>query len=132
MIHPTQLGEPCVHYKAFVRSYYRWYNRMAVGDGPNYLPCLFLSTLQAVNLVCLFGLLLPRSIPRWVVMTGAALVVLVMYGCNRAIIDAIEEAPRFSRWSDNVPGFREYPAVYAYLAFSLALLFLPAIFNSSG
>jgi hypothetical protein len=124
--------EPGVHYKAFVRSYYRWYNRMAVGNEANYLPCLFLSTLQAMNLVCLYGLLLPRSIATWAVMTGAGVAVLVMYGCNRAIIDAIEEAPRFSRLSDNVPGFGEFPAVYTYLAFSLALLFAPVIFNTSG
>jgi hypothetical protein len=122
-----------VHYAAFVRSYYRWYNRMANGDAsPNYVPCLFLSTLQAINLVCLSGLLLPRSIPTWVVLTGAGLAVLVMYWRNRAIIDAIDEAPRFSRWSDNVPGFSEFPAVYAYLAFSMALLFLPAFVGTLG
>ena len=122
-----------MHYATFVRSYYRWYNRMTDSDASsNYSPCLLLSTLQAINLVCISGVFLPRAIPTWMVMTAAGVVVLVMYGINRAIIDAITETPRFSRWSDNVPGFREFPAVYAYLAFSMALLFLPALLSSSS
>lgn len=122
-----------MHYATFVRSYYRWYNRMADGDtSSNYSPCLWLSTLQAVNLVCISGVFLPKAIPTWMVMAAAGVVMLVMYGINRAIIDAIAEPPRFSRWSDNVPGFREFPAVYAYLAFSMVLVFLPVLLSSSS
>lgn len=121
-----------MHYKAFVHSYYRWYNRMAAGDGPNYVPCLLLSTLQAVNLVCLSLVLIPGSIPTWAVMAGAGLTVLVMYPRNRAIFDTLDEAPRFSRWSDNVPSFGELPAVYAYLMVTVALLVLPILVSTSG
>ena len=122
-----------MNYAAFVRSYFRWYNRMTDSDAsPNYTPNLFLSTLQALNLACISCVLLPKAIPTWMILTAAGLVLLVMYGRNRAIIDSIAQTPRFSRWSDNVPGLREFSAVYAYLAFSMALLFLPVFLGTSS
>lgn len=122
-----------MRYAAFVRSYYRWYNRMTVSDASaHYTPCLFLSTLQAINLVCICFVFLPEAIPTWMVLAAAGLVLLVMFWRNRAIMDAIAAPPRFSRWSDKVPGFREFPAVYAYLALSMALVFLPVFLGTSS
>ena len=118
-------------YARFVLSYFRWYNRMCTSaHHPRYAPSMFLSAMQAMNLFGLSLLLLPRfpfEINKWLFAATFLAAFFFFDWINSKFIRAIKEAPQFSRLSDNVPGIREFPLVYCYLALTVSLIFLPAL-----
>ena len=115
-------------YSTFVLSYFRWYNRMCTSaDHPRYAPSLFLSALQTVNIFSLSMLLLlrfPFKISGWVVAVLFFATLFCLARINGKIINNISEIPRFSKLSDNVPGIREFPQVYGYLALTISVILL--------
>jgi hypothetical protein len=101
-------------------------------DDPKYLPCASLSLLQTLNIFSLFLLLVQHTalaIPAWVLVLPFFVLGGLIYWQNHRIFEAIGEAPRFSRLTDNVPGVREFPGIYSYLLLTLGLLFLPVWTN---
>ena len=118
-------------YSRFVLSYFRWYNRMCTSaNHPRYAPSMFLSAMQTMNLFGLSILLLPRfalEINKWLFAASFIAAFFCFDWINSKTINAITEQPRFSKLSDNVPGIREFPLVYCYLALTVSLIFLPAL-----
>ena len=115
-------------YSEFVLSYFRWYNRMWTSEHHHrYAPALFLSLLQMLNITSLSLLFLPPSalqIRKWVFALIFVAIVLTLEWINGNVIKAITERPHFSTLSAKVPGIREFPVVYSYLAITLILPFL--------
>jgi len=80
-----------------------------------------------LNIFSLSLLLLPREaldIGRWPFALTFLAIFMLFNWPNARILGSIAEAPTFSKLSDNVPGIREFPQVYGYLALTLGLLFL--------
>lgn len=114
-------------YTAFVRSYYRWYNRMTTDSTFHYDPCGSLTTLQTSNLVAPVWLA-SKSFTIWIFPVALVCIWLLLYLCNSRFFNAVVELPRFARsFRDNVPSFREFKGVYTYLAFSFAALAVPVV-----
>ncbi|HEY0503766.1 MAG TPA: hypothetical protein VGD42_09755 [Lysobacter sp.] len=57
-------------------------------------------------------------------------VAAAMYVCNSRLL-ARQIMPPYARWSDKVPRLREFPRVYAYLAFSAAMVVVPAVMRAT-
>ena len=108
-------------YSSLALSYRQWHYRMtSVQTEKPGGPAIGLSAFHAMNIFSLL-MLLP-VMPDWI-FVGTPLVVGV---CAFVVVSRIYRAHpselHYAKLSDNVPGLREFPLVYAYLFGTLALL----------
>ncbi|MBF6023302.1 hypothetical protein [Lysobacter niastensis] len=107
-------------YTRFALSFRSWHRRMTPEGSDQWGACAALTMFELLNLFSL-SLGLALFVPNWLYMSLLAACGVSIYVVNRRILDAYP-APPHARWSDNVPGLGEYPAVYSYLFLSFALL----------
>lgn len=97
---------------------------MSPGGWGMHSPPESLAAIQAANLFSV--LLWLRPLPTWLAVGLPALAGVCLFFANRSVIAQTNLQPVFSRWSDEVPRFREFPSVYLYLLGS-AILFVGSI-----
>ena len=110
-------------YAKLALAYREWNQRLTPAGWEGFDPAISFGALPAVNAFSLL-LLLPRDVgPNWLVIGVPLGLGAVLAWHNRRIFRANPSTSRFANFSDPVPGVREFPGVYAYLAASAALLF---------
>jgi hypothetical protein len=111
-------------YGAFVRSYQHWHYRMTPGGRARFDACTSLSILQGSNVFSISFLAPLSFVPSWLIVSCCAAIGFAFYIYNRRLFDALQIEPNYPKWSDNVPGYREFSAVYNYLLATLLILIL--------
>ncbi|HEY1139690.1 MAG TPA: hypothetical protein VGE88_05740 [Lysobacter sp.] len=111
-------------YRAFAQQFQAWHYRMTPEGTERASAPMLLSMLQGLNLAGL-ALWLPSN--RWhgFIVGGCVASGLVLYLMNARVFAGVDLLPKHARWTDRVPGVREFPCVYGYLLFTVAMLFVP-------
>jgi hypothetical protein len=111
-------------YASFAREFQQWHYRMTPNGYERASGPEFLALLQALNI---FSLLLwaPSLLPTWAVIAFCAAAGIGFLLLNRRVIAGLQLPPNYAAWSHNVPGLKEFPRVYGYLALTLVMLAAP-------
>lgn len=108
-------------YAALALSYRDWNYRVAPRGLEHMDPTISFAALQAVNLFSLLMLVPSRMVPLWLFVSLPFVFGAISFWRTNRIYRSAPAPVTFARLSDRVPGLREFPLVYGYLFFTLAL-----------
>ena len=109
-------------YTLLALSYRNWYYRMTTAGLDRYSPAIGFATLQGLNIFSLALLLPAKAFPVWLFVAIPFAGGSYGYWLTNRIYKTNPVKPNYAaKLTDNVPGVREFPLVYGYLLFSLAL-----------
>jgi hypothetical protein len=110
-------------YTSFALSYRKWHHRMTPKGFEHKDACTGLTAFETLNVFSLLITVPFGTIPRWLflsILFGSA---AILYWHNRRTYRTHPATLVYAKFSDNVPGVREFPLVYGYLFLSLLFFF---------
>jgi hypothetical protein len=87
--------------------------------------CTLLSILQTANLFVLSVWAPPVDLSRWVFVLLFVSCFLALHAFNKRVFDNLQVPATYAAWTDRVPSFKEFPRVYSYLLFTVAMFVAP-------
>ena len=114
-------------YTSFLHDFQRWHYRMTPKGRERADACTLISLLQTLNLSAL-RLWVPQAhLSRWVFALLFAACFFALCFLNRRMFEHLRVPATYAAWTDRVPSLKEFPGVYAYLLFTIAMFVVPAL-----
>ena len=108
-------------YSSLALSYRRWHYRVTPVGWEHMDPAAGFAAIGVMNVFSLMMVLPLRTIPPWLFGSIPVLCGLVLYWHIHRTYRTNPMPATYAKYSDPVPGLREFPGVYGYMFLTIAL-----------
>ena len=106
------------HYKILALSYRQWHYRMTPQGWDDFGPAIGLGVFAALNAFSILMLTPAGALPAWLFASLPPICALLFAWHNHRIYASHPATRTYAKFSDAVPGIRQFPAVYGYMFLS--------------